>query len=138
MIGVNAHLVISTFTFNIKLFIAINDGFISFVTVLKVSWSSEFEIHSNRLVALWIVMKKGWTIHTHPDSWLYTEVFSERTYIYEMIHKSKRGFFLLVVTRSISLFHLIRGRIHTQLATRNVNLTFLGGWVFACDVSLWH
>ena len=30
------------------------------------------------------------------------------------------------------------GDAYTQLATRNVNLTFLGGWVFACDVSLCH
>ena len=32
MIGVNAHLVISAFTFDIKLFVAINGGFISFVS----------------------------------------------------------------------------------------------------------
>ena len=24
---------------------------------------------------------------------------------------------------------ILRGRIHTQIATRNVNLTYVGGWV---------
>ena len=30
----------------------------------------------------------------------------------------------------------VRGNIHTQLATDNVILTFVGGWVFTCDVIL--
>ena len=30
----------------------------------------------------------------------------------------------------------LRGDIHTQLATDNVILTFVGGWVFTCDVIL--
>ena len=39
------------------------------------------------------------------------------------------------------MFFAIRGDIHTQIATRNVNLTFVGVWVSHCDVStvaIWH
>ena len=32
----------------------------------------------------------------------------------------------------------VRRHIYTQLNMRNVNLIFLGGWIFSCDVSLWH
>ena len=33
------------------------------------------------------------------------------------------------------ILYRLRGSIHTQLATRNVNLTFVGVWVIFFDVS---
>ena len=48
----------------------------------------------------------------------------------EIMEKSKKRKLLeMILERS-------RGDIHTQLATDNVVVTFVGGWVFTCDIIL--
>ena len=40
----------------------------------------------------------------------------------------------MVVQVKALIGHKLRGSIHTQLATRNVNLTFVGVWVIFFDI----